>query len=125
MVLGAGPEPRMGNGGLSPRMRPEALQEQTLETIVLGDQTISDGPILGLSIPFYILCSIQFVSIPSYISSQVFPILPSIIYSAIYQRPVMMPHIFRVYVYHDHTFHGFCDVVWNSKKDPWSVCLQS
>lgn len=55
VALGPGPKPRRGRRGLSPQMRQESLQEQTLEITIVGNPTISDGPILGLSGPFFIL----------------------------------------------------------------------
>lgn len=55
---GGGPEPGRGSRGLSSQRKPEALQGQMLETVVRGSPAISDGPIFGISIPFYILYGI-------------------------------------------------------------------
>lgn len=81
----------------------------------MGTPTLSDGPLFGISIPFYV-------------SSQIFPITTSIISSTIYQIPIMTPHDLGVFVYHDHIFNRVCDPWWGvccGTKDTWRMCLQS
>lgn len=67
------------------------------------------------------------ISTPSSVSSQIFPVTTSLIYSTTYCMPILTPHDLGVYVYPDHIFGRVCDVGWNEQERGHLelMCLQS
>lgn len=116
MALRAGRDWRRESGGLSAQRRPEALQKQTLENIVMGNAGREEQKCFGLSIPFfYFIQNVSYLNFTLYFIRDIREYYCS--YNLFYYLSRMTPHGFGASVSHTHFCNRLYEVLWNIGKD--------